>query len=212
MTEDWITPQQGAKLMREYNARGFWSIVKCCGFSDDTGKAPSQAAVDLGVAKAGTKTGTWFWSESFLRLMLKGKGFPGFEGEPEPAVTHRTASDLVRRAVGMLFASKGAWNTSGAHRNWDRDPAYRRAMRLQFEAVVTHVAEERGVQAALDEVSEPLDAILSALDRSHPKVARAAEMLGEAMGQLRSLTPDHPLVRYGILPSGYSQLPEAKAA
>lgn len=211
MTTGWITPQQGAKLMREGNARGFWAIVARCGFADASGKAPSARAVALGAAKAGGKADPWLWSEGFLRLMLKGKGYPGFEREPEPPVTHRTASALVQAAAGLLFGSKGAWSAPGGFHNWDRDPAYRRALRLQFEAVVADAAEERGVQAALDAVWEPMDTILRAMDPSHPDVVRASAMLDEAMRQLRSLTEGHPLVRYGILPSGYRS-PGAEAA
>lgn len=90
--------------------------------------------------------------------------------------------------------------------------AGRRALLLQFEAVVTHLAEERGIQAALDEILVLVDHILLAMDPNHPDVARASAILGQAMRQLRSITDDHPLVRYGILPSGYRPQPAAAAA
>lgn len=67
MTVDWIDPQQGAELMRERDARGFWVVLARCGFADETGRAPSPQALELGVAKPGTKPGAWLWSEGFLR-------------------------------------------------------------------------------------------------------------------------------------------------
>ncbi|MEE7457471.1 hypothetical protein MPAR168_04665 [Methylorubrum populi] len=203
MTVDWIDPQKGAELMREHDARGFWGVVARCGFADGTGKAPSQRALQLGVAKTGAKTGTWLWSEDFLRVMLKGKGHPVYRENGEPAATHRTANALIQEAVTLLHDSNPAWNGPKADPFTDMDPARAQALRLQFEGVAAEVAEERGVQAALDAVAGPLAVILRAVDRGHPTFARAVTLLHRAVRDLKSIDDTHPLVRYDILPSGY---------
>ncbi|MEN3230243.1 hypothetical protein PUR21_21810 [Methylorubrum rhodesianum] len=211
MTDDWISPQQGAKVMGERDARGFWGVVARCGFADRTGKAPSPRALEMGVAKPDTGPGAYHWSEGFLRVMLKGKGHPLFQDGGEPAVTHRTADALIQEAAGLLHDSNPAWHGPKADPFTAMDPARAQAMRLQFEAVAAEAAEARGVQAALDAVAGPLAVVLHAIDREHSDVVRAIALLDRAVRDLKSIDDAHPLVRYGIVPSGY-RAPVATAA
>lgn len=143
--------------------------------------------------------------------MLKGKGHPLFQEGVEPEVTRRTAGVLIQEAAALLHDSNPAWNGHNANPFIDMDPARAQAMRLRYDAVVADTAEEHDVQAALDTVAAPLAVVLRAVDRRHSNVERAIALLNRAVRELLSIDHGHPLVRYGILPSGY-QAPDACAA
>lgn len=169
------------------------------GYAMDVVESPNVRALDHGVARSGAKAGEWLWSDAFLRALLKATGCPGFD-DAEPAIPPRTASNLLREGVALLHGSRTDWNDGAAFLKGP-DPACAAASKLQFEAVLANVALDHGIPKALAAIKAPLWLVWSAVDREHPDVVKGSALIHQALRDISSIDGDHPLIRYGIIPT-----------
>lgn len=191
----WAGTLEAAKLLGLRQRRQLLSFFQAQGYWDGPAQAPTQRTRDLGVVRPTGRPGEWEWDEGFVKVFAAYNAVPsqrdGFGWTP-----YRSC-DAFRDGLRTMFRSPRSPDPDAEAR---RDDAYGQLQEYRFKPVVAWSCRDHGISAALRDAERALRLALSVLDPGHPNVRTGATTAWNALAELAAVPPDHPFIRYGIIP------------